>query len=194
MVRSDSIANDPAKEKLCAERAHKMFGAFNVVPFEIDPAYVTRSRSSQYGGSPDVTFIAIETERMAQLVQCAVNSGNGRFEPVTWLPEQQSRWHLIKPRQAPHALSLAGGVCSDAARAKINLPNFDHSSSYVAKEVNLGNARYHIGELFAGVAAERYDIAVSGTALYKASGPDLKGIDFTCLLSPMLDVKAIQLK
>jgi hypothetical protein len=40
--------------------------------------------------------------------------------------------------------------------------------------------------------AERYDIAVVGKLFYKSSGPDLVAYRVTCLLSPTLEVKAVQ--
>jgi hypothetical protein len=46
----------------------------------------------------------------------------------------------------------------------------------------------------AGNTAESYDIMVHGNAFYKLPGPDLDEVNFTCLFSPMLELKAIQLK
>jgi hypothetical protein len=40
--------------------------------------------------------------------------------------------------------------------------------------------------------AERYDIAVVGKLFYKSSGPDLTAFRATCLLSPTLEVRAVQ--
>ena len=40
--------------------------------------------------------------------------------------------------------------------------------------------------------AERYDIAVVGKLFYKSPGPDLTAFRVTCLLSPTLEVKAVQ--
>lgn len=39
MVRSDTIGNDPAKEKLCASRVESK----DIVPFDIDARYVARA-------------------------------------------------------------------------------------------------------------------------------------------------------
>ena len=40
--------------------------------------------------------------------------------------------------------------------------------------------------------AERYDFAMVGKLFYKSSGPDLTAFRATCLLSPALEVKAVQ--
>lgn len=39
MVRSDTIGNDPAKEKLCVSRVESK----DIVPFDIDARYVARA-------------------------------------------------------------------------------------------------------------------------------------------------------
>jgi hypothetical protein len=61
-------------------------------------------------------------------------------------------------------------------------------------EVNLGSPIYDPGASIAGMTANRYDIAVTGTSFFRTMGPDLAAVKFTCLLSPMLDVKAIQIR
>jgi hypothetical protein len=53
---------------------------------------------------------------------------------------------------------------------------------------------YNPGVRFAGMKAERYDIAVEGKLFYKSSGPDLDAVRVSCLLSPMFEVKSIQAK
>lgn len=189
MVLNDSIGNDPAKEKLCASRAKG-----KTVPFEIDSRYVASARSFH----PDATFIAIDGPS-PQLVECYLREGTGRFEPDSYSPEQ-SYWHLIRPKgfepgiNTQTGISMAAKVCLDAAPSKINRPNFDHSVYASVVEVNFGSPLYHPGAPIAGRRAERYDIAVTGMSFYKSSGPDLTTVKFTCLLSRMLDVKAIQFK
>lgn len=189
MVRNDAIRNDPAKERLCASRANG-----KTVPFEIDAGYVARARSLH----PDATFIAIDG-MSPQLVECYLREGTGRYEPDSYSPEQ-SFWHLIKPKQfepginTSKGISMAANVCIEAARTKINRPNFDHSVYSAVVEVNIGGPKYHPGAQIAGKNAERYDIAVEGSSFYSSSGPDLTAIKFTCLLSPTLELKAIQLK
>ena len=189
MVRNDAIGNDPAKEKLCASRTKG-----KTVPFEIDSRYVERARSF----NPDVTFVA--TDGISpQLVECYLRQGTGRYEPASFSPEQ-GYWHLIRPKQFEPGINttrgrdMAAKVCVETAPAKINRPNLDHSVYSAVVEIAVAGPRYHSGALIAGKKAERYDIAVEGTSFYKSSGPDLTAVNFTCLLSPMLDIKAIQFK
>ena len=89
---------------------------------------------------------------------------------------------------------MAGNACLKAAATQINRPNFDHSVYSTVVEVALGRPRYHPGVVIAGKSAERYDIAVEGTSFYRSSGPDLDAIKFTCLFSPMLELKAVRPK
>jgi len=189
MKRSDAIGNDPAKEQLCASRAKA-----KTLPFEIDSRYVARERLLH----PDATFIAIDGIS-PQLVECYLREGTGLYEPASYSPEQ-SFWHLIKPKQfqpginTQKGISMAANVCLEAARTRISHPNFDHSVYSDVVEINIGSPLFHPGALIAGRRAERYDIAVEGTSFYKSSGADLTAIKFTCLLSPTLELKAIQLK
>ena len=189
MIRNDAIGNDPAKERLCASRSNG-----KTVPFEIDSKYVERARSF----NPDATFIAVDGIS-PQLVECYLRQGTGKFEPASFSPEQ-GYWHLIRPQQFNPGISttkgreMAANVCLEAAPAKINRPNFDHSVYLAVVEVDKSGPRYHSGASIAGKKAERYDIAVEGTSFYKSSGPDLIAVKFTCLLSPMLDIKSIQFK
>lgn len=195
MVRNDAIGNDPDKEKLCVSRL-KMHG--QVVPFEIDSDYVVRARSL----NPDTTFIAVDDGNAGQLVECYVNSGTGMYQPNVFTPENWF-WHLIKPPQFKPGLNTqegrekAANVCLAAAKEKINRPNFDHIAHWAVVEVTGSGSgegpKYHAGILISGRKAERYDIAVEGRSFYNSSGPDLDAVNFKCLLSPMLDVKAIEL-
>jgi len=187
MVRNDTLGNDPTKEQLCASRAKG-----EAVPFEIDSRYVASARASH----PDVTFIAIDGIS-PRLVECYLREGTGKYEPASSSP-QQSYWHLIKPKQhdppinSPKGSALAAKICMEAAPAKIDRPNFDHSVYSTVVEISLGSPLYRPGASIAGEKAERYDVAVKGTAFYKSDGPDLASVNFTCLLSPMFDIKAIQ--
>jgi hypothetical protein len=189
MVRNDTIGNDPAKERLCEQRAKG-----KTVPFEIDSRYVARAREF----NPDATFIAIDG-MSPQLVECYLREGTGRYEPATSSPEQ-GFWHVIKPKQfepginTTMGVSIAANACLKVVPVRINRPNFDHSVYSAVMEVALGTPKYHPGSLIAGKLAERYDIAVEGTAFYKSIGPDLAAVKFTCLFSPMLELKAIQFK
>jgi hypothetical protein len=194
MVRNDSIGNDAAKEKLCASRVRAKGISGEIVPFEIDSRYVASSRSL----NPDATFIAIDGSS-PQLAECFLAWGTGKFEFASSTAEN-SNWHLIKPKQFEPGFktrdgrSIAAKVCVKAAQVEINRPNLDHTAQFSAVEIDIGSPLYHPGALIAGKVAERYDIAVKGTSFYKSSGPDLAAVNFTCLLSPVLDVKAIQLK
>ncbi len=190
MIRNGSIGNDPAKEGLCASRAKGQ-----TVPFEIDSRYVASERSLH----PDATFIAIDG-LSPQLVECYLREGTGRYEPASSSPEQ-SYWHLIKPKQfepginTPKGISTAANVCLEAARTKINHPNYDHTIYTAVVEVSLGGPKYHPGAQIAGKTAQRYDIAVGGTYFYKSPpGPNLVAIRFSCLLSPMLELKGFLAK
>jgi hypothetical protein len=44
-----------------------------------------------------------------------------------------------------------------------------------------------------GITVERFDVVTTGTAIYKTGGIDMDAIDFTCLFSPMLEVKAVEI-
>ena len=192
MVRNDAIGNDQDKEKLCISRAHAQNPSGKVEPFEIDASYVASKRSL----NPDATFVAIG----GALIECFLAWGNGKFVPASSTGEN-SHWHLIRPEgfepgiHTKVGMRMAAKVCVDAAPAKINRPNFDHSVYSTVVEINIGGGRlYQPGVSIAGLTAERYDIAVKGMSFYKSSGPDLDVVNFTCLLSPKLDLKAIQAK
>lgn len=192
MVRNDSIGNDSAKERLCASRALVHSPKGKIVPFEIESRYVARARSSH----PDATFVAIdEPFSGGQLVECWLLAGTGRYEPATFMPENAAYWRLIKPKQFEPRINMpkvAESVClkAAAAPAKTKHPNFDHSvDSGGAVEVGAGSKI-----IVAGQKAERYDVVVNGTSFYKSAGLDLTAVEFTCLLSPTLVLKAIQFK
>ena len=187
MVPSESIGNNPENEKLCASRAK-----IKPVPFLIDSAYVARARAR----NPDVAFIASDN---GQLIDCYLREGTGRFEPASYSGES-SYFHLIKPRQfepginTDKGIAMATNTCIEAVPAKINKPNFDHIVRMSVVEIDNTGPHYRAGLIIGGKKAARYDIAVTGTSFYKSSGPDLTAVNFTCLLSPMLDILAIQFK
>ncbi len=196
MILNNAIGDDPAKEKLCADRAQRTVKG-QTVPFEIDSAYVDRARSDH----PDATFVVIDNGMSPQLVECFLRQGTGRFEPDSISPEQRY-WHTIKPKSfdpginTPEGEKMAANVCMKAVQSKPNRDGFDHIvyNSVIQVPRRATGAAIHSGTLIAGKKAERYDIVVKGTSFYKSSKPDLTAVNFTCLLSPMLDVKAIQLK
>lgn len=182
MVPSDSIGNDPTKEKLCAERA-KMG---KPVPFMIDQRYVNSARSS----NPDATFIAVDD---GQLIQCHLLAGSGKYGPASYSPEQRF-WQLVKPEQfkpginTDRGIAMAAEACTSIVPDRINRPNFDH----IVRTSVIEASKREAGRTIGGKKAERYDIIVTGKSFYKAAGPDLATIDFICLLSPMLEVRSVQ--
>jgi hypothetical protein len=200
MVLNNAIGNDPARERLCIARA-LAGNKGKSVPFEIDLQRVTSARSVY----PDVTFVAIEYSISTQLIECTVNAGTGVYGPLVSLPEGGGAtfWHLITPPQFSPGINtqaggqMAGNRCREAAAKKINRPNFDHSVFMAPGGVEIGighYGRYYPGMLIGGKEVKRYDIVTTGTAFYKSLGPDLTAVQFTCLFSPMLEIKAIQLK
>lgn len=187
MIRNDAIGNDPEREKLCIARSHARL----TEPFEMDTRYLSASRRD----NPGATFIVAD----GYLVECEVSDGTGKFGPSVTSPEQWY-WHLIRPPQFKPGLGtnegkeMAANACKRIVPATINKPNFDHIGMWDVTEINVDRPKDRPGALIAGVKAVRYDIVVRGTALYKTSGLDLADIQFTCLLSPMLDLKGIQTK
>jgi hypothetical protein len=192
MVSSSAIQNDPAKEALCQRRA-----GVKAVPFLIDQDYVNRSRAAH----PDATFIA-EDGVIPELIECRVNEQTGVFEAASLTSEEDpSPWHLVRPEQFAPGIHTAAGqaqaddVCFKAAREKVNREDFDHSLGYTTdvNEITLNTGPWYVpGVQVAGVKAERYDIAVVGGLFYKSSGGDLTAFGVTCLLSPTLNVRAVQ--
>jgi hypothetical protein len=191
MVSNSAIQNDPAKEALCAKRAK-----VKPVPFLIDQNYVNSARAAHQ----DATFIA-EDGTIPELIECRINETTGLFELDSQSSEQSKYWHLVRPEQFAPGIHLAAGqlqaddVCFKAAREKVNQEGFDHSFGYTTdvNEITLNVAPwYQPGAKVAGMKAERYDIAVAGKLFYKSSGPDLTAFRVSCLLSPKLEVKAVQ--
>jgi hypothetical protein len=190
MVSNSAIQNDSAKETLCAQRAK-----VKPVPFLIDQNYVQSIRAKY----PDTTFIA-EDGVIPELIECRVSESTGKYEADSTVSEQ-SYWHLPRPQQFTPGIHTAGGeiqatdACLKAARDKVNRQGFDHSysSGLGATEINLSvGPWYRPGVTIAGMKAERYDIGVEGKLFYKSSGLDLDVFRVSCLLSPTLDVKAVQ--
>jgi hypothetical protein len=187
MMRNDAIGNDPAKEKLCASRAKA-----KTVPFEIDSRYVERERSFH----PDAAFVA--TGGISpQLVECFLREGTGRYEPNSFSPEQ-SYWHLIRPEQFKPGINtdqgreMAAKVCMEAVPEKLHQPSLDHSVYSAVVEIADSGPRYHSGASFAGQIANRYDIVVESSSFFRSAGLDRTAMKFTCLLSPILEIKSIQ--
>jgi hypothetical protein len=193
MVSNSTIQNDPAKEALCAKRAR-----VKTVPFLIDQHYVDLVRAAH----PDTTFIA-EDGILPELIECRVNQQTGVYEVDALSSEVNPSWRLVRPGQSAPDIRTAAGqvkaddVCFKAAREKVNREDFDHSFGYTTdvNEITLDSAPwYRPGVSVAGTKADRYDIAVTGKLFYKSSGPDLTGFRAACLLSPALEVKAVEVK
>jgi hypothetical protein len=191
MVSNSAIQNDPAKEALCAKRAK-----VKPVSFLIDQNYVNRTRAAH----PDTAFIA-KDGIIPELLECRVNERTGVYELDSLGSVENPYWHLVRPEQFSPGIHTAAGqlkaddVCFKAAREKVNREEFDHSFGYTTdvNEITLEVAPwYQPGVKVAGVKAERYDIAVVGKLFYKSSGPDLTAFRVSCLLSPTLEVKAVQ--
>jgi hypothetical protein len=192
MVSNSTIQNDPAKEALCAKRANVK----KPVPFLIDQEYVNRTR----GAHPDTTFIA-EDGIIPELIECRVSEDGGVYELDSLSSEENRYWHLVRPEQFAAGIHTAAGqvqaddVCFKAAREKLNREGFDHSFGYTTdvNEITLDvGPWYRPGAKVAGMKAERYDISVTGKLFYKSSGLDQTAFHVSCLLSPTLEVKAVQ--
>jgi hypothetical protein len=123
------------------------------------------------------------------------------YEPSALSSAENSYWHLVRPEQFAPGIHTAAGqvqadeVCFKAARGKVNREGFDHSFGYTTdvNEITLDVAPWYLpGVKVAGMKAERYDIAVVAKVFYNSSGPDLNAFRVSCLLSPTLQVRAVQ--
>jgi hypothetical protein len=50
------------------------------------------------------------------------------------------------------------------------------------------------GPQIAGMLTAAWDVEVKGDLVLKGPGPDLSVFNFSCLLSPMLEVRAVELR
>lgn len=194
MVLNSTIQNDTAKEALCAKRANVK----KPVAFFIDQSYVDAVKAAH----PDTAFIA-EDGPIPELVECRVSEETGVYELASLNSDANRYWHLVRPEQFAPGIHTAAGqvqaddVCFKAARDKLNRDGFDHSFGYTTdvNEITLGASPWYLpGVKVAGTKAERYDIAVAGRLFYKSSGADLAPFRVSCLLSPTLEVKAVEAK
>jgi hypothetical protein len=196
-INSRDLQQNPEKLKVCMARA----GVTEVGEFKINPQYIERVR--QY--NPDATFVIANDS----LAECGMNSGTGKYGPLSWTGENWG-WHFIRPEQfkpgiaTPEGQNMAIKACGDAAVAKLNRPNFDHYSFFMPREIprlvthytpqqeaNLWRGQFHT-LTDRGMPVAPYDIEVNGTAFYKNGGLDLAGVSVICLFSPMLEVKDIK--
>ncbi len=191
MLRNDAIENDPTLEKLCIDRTlhppNTVIGTLYTVPFLLDSSYLLRVRADY----PDATFIAVSSSRSGfggQLVECSRLSG-GKFGPATRSPEGNRYWSLIKPQQlrGPGWMSIASDRCRGAAERKVGDSAIERSAYSSVQEVAEGRQ-------IAGMLTAAWDVEVKGDVVLKGPGPDLPVFNFSCLLSPMLEVRAVKLR
>jgi hypothetical protein len=185
MVPIESIHNDPEKEKLCKARSNdKPF----LEHFLIDARCVTNMRALY----PDATFIA---SRSGIITTCWLNQGTGKYQPNMW---GGCPWSMIRPPEAGLGIrdkqdeKVVSDICLAAAREKLRRADYDHSEVWKTYEVTTFRPGVLPEPKVSGVRPAEYDIRVDGTVFYKASGPDLLGINFRCLLSPFRQLKALQ--
>lgn len=188
MIPSAQIGNDPAKAKLCVSRAKMGKPA----PFVISARYLKEARNYH----SDATFVAFKEEIGAgQLVECYLRDGTGRYEPASLTPENRY-WQLAnKPQRYQPDLStnagkdIASRIYRDAASARMSRTGFSHSVTTRVVEVQGNN-----NGMVAGKKSHQYDVIVEGKSFFRSSGPDLKAKTYSCLLSPMCEVKAVTVK
>jgi hypothetical protein len=191
MIRSDALQQDSAKLNLCIDRArHGPIGDQDLVPFEIDSGYLTRARKD----SPDVTFFAIP----GSLYECEV-TGIGLYGPGLAYGENWF-WHVIRPPSFQPPITtvvgsqLAGKTCLKDVPQHADLPAFDHAAYFSARDIGYisPKAMAKPGRpTISGVPTSSYDVEVTGVAYFKTSGIDLLTLEFACLYSPMLELKAV---
>lgn len=187
MILNSSLNNDPAKEKLCLQRAGVK--ADQSVPFYIDSSYVRIARSFH----SDSTFVVKDGDAPS-LIECYLRDGTGKFEPASFSPPQ-GYWHLPMPKQFEPSISsrpgaeIAGTRCIAAAEEKQDHEKLDHSVYFTVAKIDLSR----VGKAIGTAKAERYDVYVEGKNFLKSSSLDLETVEFTCLFTPMLELKAIKL-
>ncbi len=191
MLRNDAIENDSMLEKLCIDRTlhppNTVMGTLYTVPFLLDSSYLLRVRAD----NPDATFIVVSSSRSGfggRLVECSRLSG-GKFGPATQSPEGNWYWSLIKPQQSrgPGWMSVAADRCRSAAERKVGDTGIERSAYSSVQEVAEGRQ-------IAGMLTAAWDVEVKGDVVLKGPGPDLPVFNFSCLLSPMLEVRAVALR
>lgn len=98
--------------------------------FEINLKYIERVR--QY--NPDAIFVLSR----GALVECGMNTGRGKYGPLSSTGGNLG-WHLIHPPQFKPGLATPEGenmpikACGEAAKTKLNKPNFDHYSFFMPR-------------------------------------------------------------
>jgi len=186
MVPSSQIGNTKEKVNACVKRS-SIKG--KQIPFEISRNYLETSKKYH----PDSVFVAIDGDS-PQLIECYQREDSGRFEPASISPEQKF-WRVVKSREFSPGFDAFEGkkIITDACYAavinKININDIDHPAYDNPIKATL-NSRIVVN----GVKAARDDFISSGSIFYKGTGLDLKSKNYKCILSPMLDIKAVQIK
>ena len=196
-VNSRDLKQDPLKLKVCMARAK----VSSVGEFEINMKYVELVRQTD----PDATFVIAD----GGLTECIMNAGTGKYGPFSNSGENWG-WRFIKPAQFKPGYASHEGqeieikACGEAAKSKLNRPNFDHYSFFIPREVPRVVVHYTAqqaanmakGDLplldDRGLPVAPYDIEINGTEFYKTGGVDLEGVPVLCLFSPMLEMKAVK--
>lgn len=194
MIRSDALQQDTAKLNLCIGRArhgHSLtIGDQDLVPFEIDAGYLARARRN----NPEVTFFATP----GSLYECEV-AGDGLYGPASASGENWF-WHVIRPPSFQPPINtdagsqLAANTCLKDVPRHADLPAFDHAGYYGAQDIGYISPRAMAKPTRPTVAAvpvSSYNVEVTGVAYFKTSGVDLLMLEFACLYSPMLELKAV---
>jgi hypothetical protein len=138
-----------------------------------------------------------------------MNNGTGKYGPLSTGGENWG-WHFIRPPQFKPGLGSAEGqtmaikACGEAARTRLNRPNFDHYSFFMPEEIprvvthytaqqakNMAEGEFHMVD-DRDLPVAPYDIEVKGTEFYKTGGIDLTGVSVLCLFNPMLEIKAVK--
>ncbi len=198
-INSRELQQDPMKLKMCLARAK----VSTVGEFEINVKYVDLIKQI----NPDATFVISNDG----LTECGMNEGSGKYSPLSTTGENWG-WHFIRPEQFKPGLGSVEGqamairACGEAAKAKLNRPNFDHYSFFMPREIpravthynarqaaNLAKGEFHFVD-DRDLPVAPYDIEVNGTEFYKTGGIDLTGTSVLCLFSPMLEIKAVKTK
>jgi len=89
---------------------------------------------------------------------------------------------------------LAGSTCLKDVPQHTDLSGFDHANYYAAQDVDYISRKAKARPThpsIGGVPVSSYDVEVNGVAYFKTSGIDLFALQFTCLYSPMLKLKAV---
>jgi len=199
MVSSASIVTNPDKEKLCISRIQDLqakagFPKGKIVPFLIDSGRAAWIRQQD----PDEILVAIDDgESIVKLITCSLNSKTGQYGPTSIETASSivKWWQPIRPKnllETQEGKEKAGSVCSEAAKSKVNQEGFNSWSwNGNPKEVYGPDLSYSIEEK----KAERYDVLVKGILLYNIpEQTDLDRVEVSCLLSPTLDVKAVEVR